>query len=211
MAGVFGIIAFILALVGTIVSFVLIVPDKKRRSLNSFGVFLHDLFNFKYLIIEKILQFCYILSTIFIICYGILMLFCFQETWGGYYGGTRLVWVGWSGFLILLIGPVVTRLVYEASMMLIIAIKNIIQINNKLKNQNEKAENNDVFSAAPSANSYFRNNNAAPAAPTAPVAPATPAAPTAAPTTAAPQFCTRCGAPINANGKCSNPNCIGSF
>ena len=50
------IIAGVLALVATVLAFIYIVPEERREKMDSFGKFLHDTCNFKYLMVEKILQ-----------------------------------------------------------------------------------------------------------------------------------------------------------
>ena len=57
--GIFTIVGGILAIVATVLAYVFIVPEKRREKLNAFGKFLHDTCNFKYLIVEKILQALY--------------------------------------------------------------------------------------------------------------------------------------------------------
>lgn len=121
------VLGIILAIVGTIVSFILIVPDKRRNGLPGFFKFLHDLFNFKFLTLEKIMQAFYIFSTIFIIVYGFFFLFTFTEDFRG-----NVSWNGWMGFLMMILGPVIIRVAYELLMMFIILVKNTNQINNKL-------------------------------------------------------------------------------
>lgn len=74
-------------------------------------------------------------------------------------------------------------------MMAVLLLKNVISINRKLKNQNERSADADLF-AVPD---LHRTQPAKPAAPVTPVAPA------------APSFCTRCGAHLDENGHC--PNC----
>lgn len=61
--GIFTIVGGILAIVATVLAYVFIVPEKRREKLNAFGKFLHDTCNFKYLIVEKILQALYIFFT----------------------------------------------------------------------------------------------------------------------------------------------------
>lgn len=58
--GAFGIIATILGIIATVAAFILVVPESKREKLGRFGKFLHDAVNFKFLIVEKILQALYI-------------------------------------------------------------------------------------------------------------------------------------------------------
>ncbi len=160
------ILAIVLAIVGTIVSFILIVPDKRRNALPKFFKFLHDLFNFKFLSIEKIMQAFYIFSTFYVVVYGFFFLFTFTEDRRG-----NISWEGWIGFLIMLLGPVVIRIAYEMLMMFIILVKNTNQINNKL------------------GTSYAETPKKA----DAPAAPATPAAPAAQAPVQEGWFCTQCG------------------
>lgn len=201
--GLIAILAVVVAIVATVLAFVFIVPDKKREKLNKFGKFLHDTVNFKYLIIEKILQALYIFATAYVILVGFFMLFYVQEGYYSYYYSTPSRWYGGYGLLVMILGPILVRLAYEFLMMTILLIKNVIQINNKMKSGNtEKA---DVF-AAPRKEAY-----ATPAAPAAPAAPATPAAPVAAAAPAAPVapeqgFCTNCGAKL-ADGAAFCTNC----
>ncbi len=80
--GAFGIIATILAIAATVVAFVMIVPESKRRSWPLRQV-PHDAVNFKFLIVEKILQALYIFVTAYVILCGFFMLFMAPETWTG--------------------------------------------------------------------------------------------------------------------------------
>ena len=171
--GSLGIVALILAVVATILAFVFIVPEKNRKKLNAFGKFLHDTVNFKYLIVEKILQAIYIFLTAYIVLSGFLMLFRVEDTWGG------SKWYGGEGLLTMILGPIFIRLSYEFVMMFILLVKNVIQINNKLKSDEGTAAKAPVFEAP-----VFE----------APVqkAPAAAEAPAAA-------FCTTCGARVDAD------------
>ena len=189
MTVAFLILSILLAITATVLSFVFIVPDK--RKLPGFFRFCRDLFNFRYLIIEKILQALYIFSTVFIIVFGFFMLFSFhteiKQIGGSYWGSAsfseKIVWDGWVGFIFMILGPILLRIVFEFSMMTILLIKNVIQINNKLKNQNEgAAEANDMFGVP----SYSKAKKAAPAASAAPKV----------------SFCPNCGTRLDENGKC---------
>lgn len=199
--GAFGIIATILAIIATVAAFILVVPESKREKLGRFGKFLHDAVNFKFLIVEKILQALYIFVTAYLILCGFFMLFMAPETWTGRH------WLGGYGILLMVLGPIAVRLCYELLMMAVLLLKNVISINRKLKNQNERSADADLF-AVPE---LHRTQPSQPAAPVTPVAPAAPAqrsapfqpAEQAAP--AAPSFCTRCGAHLDENGHC--PNC----
>ncbi len=122
------VLGFIAALVCTVLILILVTPKSKRETLPSFFRFLHDLFNFKWLIIEKILKTLYIFNTIFLIAFGFFAIF---EV-GSYRGSYALV-----GLLIMILGPIALRIVYEIIMMSILLVKNVITINNKLKEENE--------------------------------------------------------------------------
>lgn len=134
--GTLGTIALVLAIVATILAFIFIVPAKRRDKMGKFGKFLHDTCNFKYLIVEKILQALYIFFTALVIFIGFFMLFC--SDWSG-------SWMGGKGILIMILGPIAVRLSYELIMLAVLVVKNIIAINNKLRNQNEGTNNADIF------------------------------------------------------------------
>lgn len=178
----FMVIALLLAIVATVLAFIFIVPEKKRKTMGGFGKFLHDLLNFKFLIVEKILQATYIFSTVYVIFLGFFMLFEMDI-----YDAT--------GIFVMLLGPIVVRLVYEFSMMVIILIKNVIQINKKLKNQNQDDKTQDAFSAF-QADQYMTPGAPQNAAPQY-VAPqyAAPAGPQAV-------YCPSCGAQVTDGSYC---------
>lgn len=178
----FATVAALLAIAATVLAFVFIVPEKRREKLNAFGKFLHDTCNFKYLVVEKLLQALYIFSTALIILNGFFLLF--QSVYGH--------WLGGYGILLMVVGPIVLRLIYELLMMVVLLVKNVIGINNKLKNQNGDTDTGDVF-AAPDVSEMrevIRQRRDA--------ATKTPAAPQ-------PHFCTKCGSPLDEAGNC--PNC----
>lgn len=101
----------------------------------------------------------------------------------------------------MVLGPIAVRLCYELLMMAVLLLKNVISINRKLKNQNERSADADLF-AVPE---LHRTQPAKPAAPVAPVVPVAPAQPETPAQPVAPSFCTRCGAHLDENGHC--PNC----
>ena len=173
------IIALLLAIAATVLAFIFIVPEKKRDKLGKFGKFLHDTCNFKYLIIEKILQALYIFATALTILIGFFMLFCTD-------------WMGGKGILLMILGPIGVRVTYELLMMAVLAVKNIISINNKLRNQNGDAAAPDIFSPDMSnlKDAFGKKEapvQAAPAAPQATVAPVAPQTTVAPAEPAAPQ------------------------
>ena len=187
--GAWGVVAAVLAVVATVLAYIFIVPDKKREKLNPFCKLLHDTCNFKYLIVEKILQALYIFMTVYVIMTGFFLLFTVREVW---YGERQ--WMGGVGILIMVLGPIVVRMAYELLMMAILLVKNVVGINNKLKNQNEGETQSNLF-AAPDMSEVRQQVQAKMAKPAQPTQPAQPAA----------RFCSRCGAALNPDGKC--PHC----
>ena len=136
------IIAGVLALIATVLAFIYVVPEKRWEKLGAFGKFLHDTCNFKYLMVEKILQALYIFNTAAVIIFGVLMLF---RTEYNYWTGDR-IWMGGYGLLIIILGPIAIRLSYELMMMAILLLKNVISINHKLADQTGNGSG-DVFAA----------------------------------------------------------------
>lgn len=138
VAVILGVIA---AIAGTVVAFVMIIPEKKRDSFksNKILLWLHDFLNFKTLWIEKILKFLYVLNTLVYVCIGFFMLFSASS--GLYMGG--------YGLLIIIFGPIITRVVYEFCMLSILTVKNLVEINNKLVPQKgsvaDEATNTDTL------------------------------------------------------------------
>ena len=211
--GVFSIIGGILAGVATVLAYVFIVPESRREKLNAFGKFLHDTFNFKYLIVEKILQALYIFFTADLIILGFFMLFAAPEDFFGHRH-----WLGGYGILIMILGPILIRLVYELLMMAILLLKNVISINNKLRNQNGKEEKDSVFAApdmsdlrqqiqAKAAQHQNRQNPQNPQSTQYPQnAQNVQNVQNAQKPQSAPvfRFCSKCGSPLDENGKCHN-------
>jgi uncharacterized membrane protein len=129
-----------LAIIATVVLVVLlakfVLPDNKREALPKVGKILHDIFNFKFLILEYILKITYIIATVFCVVLGVLMLFGFSHYSSGYFSSTS--WYGGYGILLALFGPIAIRITYEAFMMFILLVKNTIDINKKLKNPEDE-------------------------------------------------------------------------
>ncbi len=123
LSEVFSIVSLILAIAAMVLSFIFIIPAKKRNKLPKFFQIIHDIFNFNGLVIEVILKALYIVSTIFTILYSFFMIF----TGYGVFG-----WI-----LTMILGPVIIRIVFELIMMSILLVKNVIAINVKLKSQND--------------------------------------------------------------------------
>lgn len=120
------IIGTILALVATVLLYILIMPEKNKNRLNGFFRVVRDIFNFKTLFIEKILKILYAFMTLSCILIGFFMLFSW--TGGRYY--TR--WNGWIGLLIMILGPIVIRVIYEFSLLSVFAVARLMSIDNKI-------------------------------------------------------------------------------
>ncbi len=117
-----GIISGLVSLVCSILVWILVMPEKKRPKLNAFFTFVSDVFNFRSLLIEKILKFTYLLLTLFAILFGFLAFVVSIND-----GRAALM-----GLLVMILGPIALRLIYELSVMAVLLVKNVIQINNKM-------------------------------------------------------------------------------
>lgn len=173
----FLVISLVAALAATILLFVLVLPDKKRPTLNGFFKGIADIFNFRTLLIEKIVKFLYTFMTIFAVLMGFFMLFMQQ------YGQSLAL----RGLFIMLISPIVIRLFFEITMMAILLVKNVIEINNKLGYKNSDDKGN---TSSPFAELKLPKKVEAPAQPKAAAEPAQQTAP-AQPKT--PSVCATCG------------------
>ncbi len=123
------IVAGVLALAATIAALILIVPASRREKLHPFLQFIHDLCNFKFLLLEKILQVLYVLSTAFVIFYGFFLLF--GQRIDAFYGSQYVATFG-QGLVTMLLGPILVRVVYESLMLMFLGVKNLIEINKKM-------------------------------------------------------------------------------
>ncbi|MBO4849063.1 MAG: hypothetical protein J5586_07925 [Clostridia bacterium] len=114
---IFGVIAAVAVCI-------FVMPEKMRESIKNskFLLFLHDVVNFKSLLIEKFLKVLYVICTCVCILTGFFMLFA-----KGYFGSLALTGLG-----MIFLGPIAIRIVFELLMLVIIGVKNIIQINQKM-------------------------------------------------------------------------------
>ncbi len=109
-AGIWAIIALILAIVGGILVYFLFVKAKSEPK-GKFGKWLKDFLSFKIMWIEPILKVVYYIATIFVI----LISFAFLGM-----GGAGVL----SFFFCLILGPIAVRLAYEMTMMFIMIWRN---------------------------------------------------------------------------------------
>ena len=114
----------IFALVITILLYCLVFPEKRRNRLNRFFSNIKRMLGTEYLLIEKIVRFMYVLGTMSCIFVGFWMLFWVD------YG-----YLGWVGLLVMILGPIVERLMFESCMMFILLVKNTMDIKKKLYNE----------------------------------------------------------------------------
>ena len=121
-AAMWTVIALILAIIGGVLVYFLFVRGKDLK-LSSGLQKLRDLLDFKIMLIEPILKILYLVITIFII----LISFNFITT-------------NFLAFLLtLILGPVIVRIIYEASLMLVMIWKNTKLIaDNTMKEKVEK-------------------------------------------------------------------------
>ncbi|MCI5703522.1 MAG: hypothetical protein MR265_06020 [Erysipelotrichaceae bacterium] len=116
-AGIWGIIALVIAICATIVIFVLFLTKKNEKKYKGFLGWLYDFLTFKKCVIDYILRFTYVCLAIY------LTLASF-----GLIGTSFLL------FLTTLIGGnLVLRIAYEFSLMLINICVNVAEINKKMK------------------------------------------------------------------------------
>lgn len=112
---IWTLIAFILAIVGGILVYFLFLRSKNE--FNKGVTTLKDLLDFKIMLIEPIMKVLYLIITIFII------LFSFS-----------LITVNFLAFiLVLILGPILVRVVYELALINIMIWKNTRDINKKMK------------------------------------------------------------------------------
>lgn len=113
-----AVIGIVLAVVATVAICILVMPKSKREQLTGFLAKLHDIVNFKSLIIEKILKVLYVFFSCAAILVGFFEIFA---------GVPFLLCLA-----IIVLGPIVIRLIYEGLMLFIICVQNVIEINKKL-------------------------------------------------------------------------------
>lgn len=147
-------IGFVVALVGTILAYIYIIPEKKRESLPKFFQFVADIFNFKKLLLESILKALYVFNTISVIAIGFFMLFSGTSSYSFYSHSYGFKSLAGYGLLLMIFGPIVIRLTYEALMMFVILVKNTMDINKKLNTCHKEPAVQPAETAQPVAEVY---------------------------------------------------------
>ena len=139
-AGVLGILALAVAL--TALLMVLVLPKEKDGRLPAVFQLIYDLFTPKVLVIEKLLQILYVFLTCLAVLYGIVVFFS-----GFFTGLSNLV----LGLLVLAVGPVLLRVGYELLLLLVVQVKTVREINQKLGGAAPPADEPPEAPAAPAA------------------------------------------------------------
>ncbi|MBQ3404150.1 MAG: hypothetical protein IJG63_01880, partial [Oscillospiraceae bacterium] len=117
------IIGLVFALAATVLLYIFVMPKSKEGCLPAFFQTLRDFFNFKTLYLEFIIKVVYTFSTLACIFMGFFLLFAHD-----YYSSTAL-----QGLLIMILGPIVLRITYELLIMTVLLVKNVMEINGKLR------------------------------------------------------------------------------
>lgn len=115
---VWTVIAFVIAIAAGIMIYFMFVKDNKPVSEKLQK--LKDLLDFKTMLIEPILKIVYIIATVFIILFS--------------FGLISLNFV--SFLMVLILGPIAIRIVYELMMINIMIWKNTKEINDNIKAKN---------------------------------------------------------------------------
>lgn len=146
-------IGMVIALLVTIFITAYVLPAGKEGQFTGFLKTIRDYFLMRYLIVEAIVRFFFVLATTSCIFSGFFLIFAKQRYGGGFV----------SGLLTMIVGPIICRIVYELLMIAILQLRNIIEINNKLPG-----------TGAPVAPVQPVQQAAAPVQPIAPAAPVQP-------------------------------------
>lgn len=156
VSGMFAVVGIAAVVVGMIFLYRKVIPAKLDGTFgNKWMQRLHDYFNFKKLYIEAVLKVIFTVLTITFVVFGVvgvltafsdLLFNMIDSAMNGYFAVAFGRYMS-SFFVSLLeslalivVGPVVTRLIYEGTMMLILMVKNVMDINNKIKAPKEDAE-----------------------------------------------------------------------
>ena len=120
------------AIAATVLSYIFIKPEHKAAKMPKFIRVIRDILEMKELYLEKVLKALYIVSTLFCVIAGVLLLFNVYVPYV-HDGVPEIRWNGGYGLLLMVVGPIVLRLIYEGLLMFVLLVKNTMQINKKLK------------------------------------------------------------------------------
>ena len=125
------ILGILSAIAATVLSFIFILPENKKATLPAALKKIADILDFRTLFIEKIVKALYLFLTFSCICVGLFMLISVN------YGFYTDMWMGGIGLLIMIIGPIVIRILFESTMLFILLVQNVIEINKKLSKKED--------------------------------------------------------------------------
>ena len=141
---VLSVLSVLATIAATIFLYIKVLPRKLDGTFpKKFLQMLHDYFHFKKLYIEEVLKFIFVLATVACVCAGVFLLLGYTESYHySYYSGgyTTRESTFLYGLAVLIGGPIALRLTYEGLMMFILAVKNIMDINNKLPSKKASTE-----------------------------------------------------------------------
>ncbi|MBR5390543.1 MAG: hypothetical protein IK141_04505 [Clostridia bacterium] len=167
--GIAALLGFLLALAGTIYICVCVMPASKKDGLSPFFQKVHDIVNFRQLLVEYLLKIFYVLSTLLCVCCGFFLLFGKIPGW--YSSHSTALY----GVLLMILGPIICRISYECAMIFILILKNVMEINKHLGGSSGNAGFADIHLPAQPAPAAPAES----AAPLEPLRPVTPPAPPA--------------------------------
>lgn len=125
------ILGILSAIAATVLAFIFILPENKKATLPAVLKKIADILDFRTLFIEKIVKALYLFLTFSCICVGLFMLISVN------YGFYTDMWMGGIGLLIMIIGPIVIRILFESTMLFILLVQNVIEINKKLSKKED--------------------------------------------------------------------------
>ncbi len=114
-----SVMASIITLVLVVLLYKYILPEGNRPKLNRFFTLVHDVLTINSLWLDKILRFLYVVSAVGTVVFGFFCLFNSE---------TYLIGAG-----LILFGPIACRITFEILMFAVLAVENIMEINEKLK------------------------------------------------------------------------------
>ena len=124
---IWTIISLVLAVVGGIVLYFTFLRKSNDGKFKKFWGWMYDFLNFKKLFLENLLRVLYLITTIFVTLFSFAVI-----------GKSFLSFLG-----ILVIGNLITRIIYEFLLILLVICRNTSEMNSKLgKNFAEKLEEN---------------------------------------------------------------------
>lgn len=141
-------LTIVLSIIVTVLGIVFFVPKKNREKFGKGFARIHDFVNFKTFIVDYILKGLYILSTAMCIFGGLFTIFTFKTTYQNVYNSSSIFSqrqaqtslsadnIG-TGILIMILGPIIVRIVYELLMLAVVGVKNVIEINKKIPSVEE--------------------------------------------------------------------------